>query len=75
MGASSVELHSAGPLRSAVAGPVAIPGLFRRVLFRIRSIAGCVDVQRGAMIVAGAPGIPVRPKVGHFAVLDFFLAS
>jgi hypothetical protein len=71
----AARLHSTGPLRSAIAGPVAIPGLFRRVLFRIRSIAGCVDVQRGATIVAGAPGIPVRPKVGHFAVLEFFLAS
>jgi NTE family protein len=112
-----------GPLRPAVAGSMAIPGLFRPVafgdavlidggavnplpydlLFGLADIIVAVDVTFGgrplkrqfppplasmfgaAQIMQGAitaqklklrpPDILVRPKVEHFAVLDFFRAG
>jgi NTE family protein len=115
--------YDAGPLRPAVAGSMAIPGLFRPVvfgdevlidggavnplpydlLFGLADIIVAVDVTFGgrspkrrtpspfgsmfgaAQIMQGAitaqkiklraPDILVRPKVEHFAVLDFFRAS
>jgi NTE family protein len=115
--------YDAGPLRPAVAGSMAIPGLFRPVIFRddvlidggavnplpydllfgLADIVVAVDVTFGgrspkqrtpspfasmfgaAQIMQGAitaqkirlraPDILVRPKVEHFAVLDFFRAS
>ena len=115
--------YDAGPLRPAVAGSMAIPGLFRPVLFgdgvlidggavnplpydllfSLADIVVAVDVTFGgrpperrtpspfasmfgaAQIMQGAitaqkiklraPDVLVRPKVEHFAVLDFFRAS
>ena len=115
--------YNAGPLRPAVAGSMAIPGLFRPVLFgdgvlidggavnplpydllfSLADIVVAVDVTFGgrppkrrtpspfasmfgaAQIMQGAitaqkiklraPDVLVRPKVEHFAVLDFFRAS
>jgi NTE family protein len=115
--------YDAGPLRPAVAGSMAIPGLFRPVLFgdgvlidggavnplpydllfNLADIVVAVDVTFGgrppkrrtpspfasmfgaAQIMQGAitaqkiklraPDVLVRPKVEHFAVLDFFRAS
>src|SRR5271156_58985 len=115
--------YKTGPLRPAVAGSMAIPGLFRPVifgdgvlidggavnplpydlLFGLADIIVAVDVTFGgrspkrrtpspfasmfgaAQIMQGAitaqkiklraPDILVRPKVEHFAVLDFFHAS
>ena len=115
--------YDAGPLRPAVAGSMAIPGLFRPVLFEdgvlidggavnplpydllfsLADIVVAVDVTFGgrpptrrtpslfssrfgaAQIMHGAitaqkiklraPDVLVRPKVEHFAVLDFFRAS
>jgi NTE family protein len=115
--------YEAGPLRSAVAGSMAIPGLFRPVLFgesarlggdavnqlpydllfSLADIVVAVDVTFGgrppkrrtpspfasmfgaAQIIQGAitaqkiklraPDVLVRPKVEHFAVLDFFRAA
>jgi NTE family protein len=115
--------YDTGPLRPAVAGSMAIPGLFRPVifgdevlidggavnplpydlLFGLADIIVAVDVTYGgrspklrtpspfgsmfgaAQIMQGAitaqkiklraPDILVRPKVEHFAVLDFFRAS
>lgn len=115
--------YDAGSLRPAVAGSMAIPGLFRPVifgdevlidggavnplpydlLFSLADIIVAVDVTFGgrspkrrtpspfasmfgaAQIMQGAitaqkiklraPDILVRPKVEHFAVLDFFRAS
>ena len=115
--------YDAGALRPAVAGSMAIPGLFRPVvfgdevlidggavnplpydlLFGLADIIVAVDVTFGgrspkrrtpspfgsmfgaAQIMQGAitaqkiklraPDILVRPKVEHFAVLDFFRAS
>jgi NTE family protein len=116
-------VYHSGPLRPAVAGSMAIPGLFRPVvfgndvlidggavnplpydlLFDLADIVVAVDVTFGgrspkrrtpspfgsmfgaAQIMQGAitaqkiklraPDILVRPKVEHFAVLDFFHAS
>jgi NTE family protein len=116
-------LYQSGPLRPAVAGSMAIPGLFRPVvfgddvlidggavnplpydlLFDLADIIVAVDVTFGgwspkrrapspfgsmfgaAQIMQGAitaqkiklrpPEILVRPKLEHFAVLDFFRAS
>jgi NTE family protein len=116
-------VYHSGPLRPAVAGSMAIPGLFRPVifgndvlidggavnplpydlLFDLADIIVAVDVTFGgrsprrrtpspfgsmfgaAQIMQGAitaqkiklraPEILVRPKVEHFAVLDFFRAS
>ncbi len=115
--------YDAGPLRPAVAGSMAMPGLFRPVLFgdgvlidggavnplpydllfSRADIVVAVDVTIGgrppkrrtpspfasmfgaAQIMQGAitaqkiklrpPDVLVRPKVEHFAVLDFFRAS
>jgi NTE family protein len=115
--------YDTGPLRPAVAGSMAIPGLFRPVifgdevlidggavnplpydlLFGLADIVVAIDVTFGgrspkrrtpspfgsmfgaAQIMQGAitaqkiklraPDILVRPKVEHFAVLDFFRAS
>jgi NTE family protein len=115
--------YASGPLRPAVAGSMAIPGLFRPVifgegvlidggavnplpydlLFGLADIVVAVDVTFGgrspkrrtpapfasmfgaAQIMQGAitaqkikfraPDVLVRPKVEHFAVLDFFRAS
>jgi NTE family protein len=122
LGRSEVA-YDAGPLRPAVAGSMAIPGLFRPVifgdevlidggavnplpydlLFSVADIVVAVDVTFGgrpskrrtpspvasmfgaAQIMQGAitaqkiklraPDILARPKVEHFAVLDFFRAS
>jgi NTE family protein len=116
-------VYDEGLLRPAVAGSMAIPGLFRPVsfgnrvlidggavnplpydlLFGLADIVVAVDVTFGgrrpkrrtpspfasmfgaAQIMQGAitaqklklraPDILVRPKVEHFAVLDFFQAS
>jgi NTE family protein len=116
-------VYHSGSLRPAVAGSMAIPGLFRPVvfgndvlidggavnplpydlLFDLADIIVAVDVTFGgrspkrrtpspfgsmfgaAQIMQGAitaqkiklraPDILVRPKVEHFAVLDFFRAS
>jgi NTE family protein len=116
-------VYHSGPLRPAVAGSMAIPGLFRPVvfgndvlidggavnplpydlLFDLADIVVAVDVTFGgrspkgrapspfgsmfgaAQIMQGAitaqkiklraPEILVRPKLEHFAVLDFFRAS
>jgi NTE family protein len=115
--------YDAGPLRPAVAGSMAIPGLFRPVIFRdevlidggavnplpydllfsladiivavdvtfggrspkrrtpspFASMFGAAQIMQGAItaqkIRLRAPDILVRPKVEHFAVLDFFRAS
>ena len=115
--------YDAGLLRPAVAGSMAIPGLFRPVLFGeavlidggavnplpydllfdLADIVVAVDVTFGgrpprrrtpspfasmfgaAQIMQGAitaqkiksrpPHVLVRPKVEHFAILDFFRAS
>ena len=115
--------YDAGPLRPAVAGSMAIPGLFRPVLFGDRvlidggavnplpydllfsladivvavdvtfggrppkrrtpspfaSMFGAAQIMQGAItaqkIKLRAPDVLVRPKVEHFAVLDFFRAS
>jgi NTE family protein len=104
--------YGAGHLRPAVAGSMAIPGLFRPVLFGERvlidgavnplpydllfSLAdivvavdvtfrggppmfGAAQIMQGAItpqkIKLRAPDVLVRPKVEHFAVLDFFRAS
>jgi NTE family protein len=115
--------YHSGPLRPAVAGSMAIPGLFRPVIFgdevlidggavnplpydllfgladiivgvdvtfggrspRRRtpspfgSMFGAAQIMQGAItaqkIKLRAPDILVRPKVEHFAVLDFFRAS
>ena len=120
---SNEVAFDAGPLRPAVAGSMAIPGLFRPVifgdevlidggavnplpydlLFGLADIIVAVDVTFGgrspkqrvpspfgsmfgaAQIMQGAitaqkiklraPDVLVRPKVEHFAVLDFFRAS
>lgn len=116
-------VYEAGPLRPAVAGSMAIPGLFRPVIFRdevlidggavnplpydllfnladiviavdvtfggrppkrrtpspFASMFGAAQIMQGAItaqkIRLRAPDILVRPKVEHFAVLDFFRAS
>jgi len=116
-------VYDAGPLRPAVAGSMAIPGLFRPVIFRdevlidggavnplpydllfnladiviavdvtfggrppkrrtpspFASMFGAAQIMQGAItaqkIRLRAPDILVRPKVEHFAVLDFFRAS
>ena len=115
--------YDVGPLRPAVAGSMAIPGLFRPVhfgeevlidggavnplpydlLFSVADIIIAVDVTFGgrslkrrtpspfesmlgaAQIMQGAitaqklklraPDILMRPRVEHFAVLDFFRAN
>ncbi len=88
--------YDAGPLRPAVAGSMAIPGLFRPVIFGddvtfggrslkrrtpspFGSMFGAAQIMQGAItaqkIKLRAPDILVRPKVEHFAVLDFFAAS
>ena len=115
--------YDAGPLRPAVAGSMAIPGLFRPVLFgdgvlidggavnplpydllfsladivvavdvtfggrpaKLRtpspfaSMFGAAQIMQGAItaqkIKLRAPDVLVRPKVEHFAILDFFRAS
>jgi NTE family protein len=112
-----------GQLRSAVAGSMAIPGLFRPVMYRdgvlidggavnplpydllfgladivvavdvtfggrppkrrtpspVASMFGAAQIMQGAItaqkIKLRAPHVLVRPKVEHFAVLDFFRAS
>jgi NTE family protein len=116
-------VYEAGPLRPAVAGSMAIPGLFRPVLFGdevlidggavnplpydllfgladivvavdvtfggrslkrptlspFASMFGAAQIMQGAItaqkIKLRAPDVLVRPKVEHFAVLDFFRAS
>jgi NTE family protein len=115
--------YQTGPLRPAVAGSMAIPGLFRPVLFGdgvlidggavnplpydllfglsdivvavdvtfggrspkrrtpppFASMFGAAQIMQGAItaqkIKLRAPDVLVRPKVEHFAVLDFFRAS
>lgn len=115
--------YDTGPLRPAVAGSMAIPGLFRPVIFGdevlidggavnplpydlllgladiviavdvtfggrppkrqtpspFASMFGAAQIMQGAItaqkIKLRAPDILVRPKVEHFAVLDFFRAS
>ena len=115
--------YQTGPLRPAVAGSMAIPGLFRPVLFGdgvlidggavnplpydllfglsdivvavdvtfggrspkrrtpppFASMFGAAQIMQGAItaqkIKLRAPDVLVRPKVEHFAVLDFFRAG
>jgi NTE family protein len=47
----------------------------RRTPSPFGSMFGAAQIMQGAITAQSAPDILVRPKVEHFAVLDFFRAS